>query len=322
MTSVVLNNLAIKYNLNLWVIKSWVETVKISNEEEAHKFFDKNIHIIKATPFVKWVGWKRQLMKQLEKLFPKKFNNYFEPFIWWGAVFFNVQKEKSFLSDINEELINVYQIIKNNPLALIKFLETCVYSKEFFEQIRSRDREVNWKDPRKYTKVQRAWRFIYLNRTCFNWLHRVNSRWEFNVPMWNYKNPDFIQKENILNTSKLLKETKAEIKLQSFEKALRKAQEWDFVYLDPPYDTLNETANFTSYNSSLFGRNMQIKLRDIFVELDKKWVKVMLSNHNTPFIREIYKDFKKGFKIVKARRNINSKASWRGEVEEIVIVNY
>ena len=140
--------------------------------------------------------------------------------------------------------------------------------------------------------------------------------------MWGYKNPDFVQKENILNSSKLLNLTNAEIKLQSFEKVLDKAEAGDFVYFDPPYDTLTETANFTSYNQSSFGRDMQLKLRDIFVALDKKWCKLMLSNHNTPFIRDIYKDYIKGFKIVKAKRNINSKWSWRGEVEEIVVVNY
>ena len=159
-----------------------------------------------------------------------------------------------------------------------------------------------------------------MNRTCFNWIYRVNSKWEFNVPFWKYKNPDIVQRENLLNASRLLNETKAEIKLQSFEKVLDNAQSWDFVYFDPPYDVLTESANFTSYNENGFGRDMQKKLRDIFVELDKKWVFVMLSNHNTPFIRELYKWFK--FEIVKARRNVNSKGNGRGEIEEIVVRNY
>jgi DNA adenine methylase len=151
-------------------------------------------------------------------------------------------------------------------------------------------------------------------------LYRVNSKWQFNVPMWSYKNPDFIQRENITNTSKLLNKTKADIKLQSFEKVLYNAKKWDFVYFDPPYDTLSETANFTSYNESWFGRNLQEKLRDVFVELHKKWCKVMLSNHNTPFIRELYKWFR--FEIVKANRMINSNVSGRGQIEEIVVMNY
>lgn len=143
--------------------------------------------------------------------------------------------------------------------------------------------------------------------------------------MGSYKNPDFVQKKNILNASKLLRQTKAEIKLQSFEKVLKKANSGDFVYFDPPYDTLTETANFTSYNQSEFGRDMQTRLAEVFFELDARGCKVMLSNHNTPFIRELYKGLKVkklSFKIVKARRNINSKSSGRGEVEEVVIINY
>lgn len=318
MSTVALQSLSQKFWLNLWIVKSWFLQGAFFDLKSWNKFFEENIEIIKATPFVKWVWWKRQLISQLEKLFPKEFNNYFEPFVWGGAVFFNLQKEKSFLSDVNEELINTYQVIKENPKKLIKFLETCEYSKNFYEKIRSWDRQENWQY--NFSKIERAWRFIYLNRTCFNWLHRVNSKWQFNVPMWSYKNPDFVQKENILNTSKLLNKTKAEIKLQSFEKVLENANSWDFIYFDPPYDTLTETANFTSYNESWFWRDMQKKLAEVFKKLDEKGCFVMLSNHNTPFIREIYAWYK--FEIVKARRNINSKASWRGEVEEILVINY
>lgn len=326
MTSISLNTFydiqslkySIKFGLSFQIVKSWFEHFKFKNYVEAETFFNENIEMIKAKPFVKWVWGKRQLINQIEKLFPKEFNNYHEPFLWWWAVFFNLQKKQSFLSDVNEELINVYQTIKENPKELIKFLETLVYSKEFYEQIRAWDRVENWQN--NYTKIQRAWRFIYLNRTCFNWLYRVNSKGQFNVPIWSYKNPDFVQEENILNTSKLLNKTKAEIKLQSFENVLDKSTSWDFVYFDPPYDVLNQTSNFTSYNESWFGRDMQVKLRDVFVELNKKWVKVMLSNHNTDFIREIYAWFR--FEIVKAKRNVNSKASWRGEVEEILVINY
>lgn len=320
MSTIILQNLALKFGLTVIIVKSWWEHFEFTSEGQAENFFEENIDMIKATPFVKWVGGKRQILSQLQKLFPKNFNNYHEPFLWGWAVFFNVQKKQSFLSDVNTELINTYQVIKSKPKDLIKFLQTCEYEKSFYDTIRAWDRQENWQE--KYSKIERAWRFIYLNRTCFNGLYRVNSRWEFNVPMGSYKNPDFVQKENIINTSKLLKKTKAIIKLQSFDKVLKKAKNWDFVYFDPPYDILTDTANFTSYNESWFGRDMQIKLRDVFVELDKKWVKVMMSNHNTKFIREIYKDYLKGFKIVKARRNINSKGSGRGEVEEVVVMNY
>lgn len=318
MSSTALQYLSQKFWLNLWIVKSWFLQGAFHDEQTWIKFFEDNIETIKATPFVKWVWWKRQLISQLDKLFPKEFNNYFEPFVWWWAVFFNLQKEKSFLSDINEELINTYQVIKNKPKLLIKFLKSCEYSKTFFEKIRAWDREENWQ--KKYSKVERAWRFIYLNRTCFNWLYRVNSKWQYNVPMGAYKNPDFVQEENIINTSKLLNKTKAEIQLQSFENVLENANTWDFVYFDPPYDTLTQTANFTSYNENWFWREMQLKLRDVFVQLDKMWCKVMLSNHNTDFIREIYNWYR--FEIVKARRNVNSKGTWRGEVDEIVVMNY
>ena len=318
MTTLALNNIASKFGLTIFLVKSWCEHLEFSCQKEAEVFFEENIEMIKAKPFIKWVGWKRQLIEQFQKLFPKQFNNYHEPFLWGWAVFFNLQKKQSFLSDVNEELINVYKTIKKHPKELIKFLESLEYSKEKFLEIRAWDRE-EW-GLENYTKIERAGRFIYMNRTCFNWLYRVNSSGQFNVPFWKHTNPDYVQKENILNTSKLLNKTKAKIKLQGFEKVLKNANSWDFVYFDPPYDVLTESANFTSYDKSGFWRDMQEKLRDVFVKLDKKWCKVMLSNHNTPFIREIYKDF--NFKIVKASRMLNSKGSWRGKVEEIVVRNY
>ncbi len=316
--TVALNNIASRFWLTTFLVQSWYESEKFNSEVEAVDFFEDHIEMIKAKPFIKWVWWKRQLIKQFQKLFPKKFNNYHEPFLWGWAVFFNLQKEQSFLSDVNEELINVYQVIKKEPKKLIKFLETLEYKKEVFLELRAWDRLEWWL--KKFSKIERAGRFIYLNRTCFNWLYRVNSKGQFNVPFWKYSNPDFVQKENILNTSKLLNKTKAQIKLQSFEDVLKNTKKGDFVYFDPPYDVLNESANFTSYDKSWFWQDMQKKLAEVFIKLDKKWCKIMLSNHNTPFIREIYKWF--DFNIVKARRNINSNGGKRGEVEEIVVRNY
>ncbi len=336
MSSIALNSLrfSIQFWLSVEIVQSWWEHMNFASFEEAKIFFDSNKKMINATPFVKWVWGKRQIIPQLKKFFPTEYNNYHEPFLGWWAVFFNLQKKQSFLSDVNAELVNTYKVIKENPKELIHFLESfstlsfrtwygiyknvTPYEKEFYETIRAWDRQENWQE--QYSEVQRAGRFIYLNRTCFNWLYRVNSKWQFNVPMWSYKNPDFIQKENILNVSKLLNRTKAIIKFQSFDKVLDNVKNWDLVYFDPPYDTLTETANFTSYNESGFGRDMQVKLRDVCVKLDKVWVKFMMSNHNTNFIREIYAWFR--FEIVKARRNVNSKGSGRGEVEEVVVMNY
>lgn len=336
MTNIALQSLkfSIQFGLDFQIVRSWWEHMKFTTDEEAKVFFDTHEEWIHAKPCIKWVGGKRQLIEQFRYLFPTEYTNYFEPFLWWGAVFFNLQKKQSFLSDVNSELINLYQVIKSKPQKLIAFLESfsslsfrtrygidkkyLPNSRWFYEGIRAWDRQEDWQ--KKYSDIERAGRFVYLNRTCFNGLYRVNSKGQFNVPFGSYKNPDFVQKENLLNVSKLLKKTKAEIKLQSFENVLFKAQTGDFVYFDPPYDVLSTSANFTSYNESWFWRDMQQKLRDVFVELDKKWVKVMLSNHNTPFIREIFEGYR--FEIVKARRNVNSKADARGEVEEIVVMNY
>jgi len=219
MTTVIFNELALKFGLTVHIVKSWWEHLNFSSIEQAEEFFDKNLDIIKAKPFIKWVGGKRQLIAQFQELFPKDFNNYHEPFLWGGAVFFAIQKKQSFLSDINEELINTYQVIKNSPEKLINFLKTLEYSKEQFLKIRSWDRQDNWQE--KYSKIERAWRFIYLNRTCFNGLYRVNSLGQFNVPFGKYKNPDFVQEENILNISELLNKTKAQIKVASFEEVLK-----------------------------------------------------------------------------------------------------
>ena len=181
MTTLVLENLAFRFDLSLSIVRSWTEAMDFANEKVAVAFFEENIDYIKAQPFVKWVGGKRQLLSQFAELFPKKFENYFEPFLGGGAVFFNLQKKKSYLSDINVELINAYQVVKNYPEELIQLLKTFEYSKEFYTEIRAWDRELDWQSD--HTAIQRAARFIFLNRTCFNGLHRVNSRGEFNVPM-------------------------------------------------------------------------------------------------------------------------------------------
>lgn len=313
-----LDILSNKFKLPLPLIKSRYDKGSFYDLNSWHQFLHDNLYFIKAKPFVKWVGWKRQIIDKLIQYMPESFNNYFEPFVWWWAMFFSIQKECSILSDINIELINTYNTIKDNSSKLINFLKTLEYNLENYNTIRAWDREINFED--KYNSIERAWRFIYLNRTCFNWLHRVNSKWQFNVPMGKYTNPDFIQEENILAVSKLLNELNIKIVVQGFEDILKYAKKWDFVYFDPPYDTLSSTANFTSYNKESFGSNMQVSLSEVFSSLDKIWCKVMLSNHNTPLIQKLYWRFT--IHIITARRNINSKSSWRGLVEEVIITNY
>ena len=306
------------FGYNTFIVYSWWQHKNFRNFIEAKDFFEKHQYIKEAKPFIKWVGGKRQLIAQFQDLFPKTFNNYHEPFLWGGAVFFNIQKKQSFLSDMNGELINLYQVVQNHPQELISFLESQEISKERFLEIRAWDREENYLT--KYSLIERAGRFIYLNRLGFNGLYRVNGQGFFNVPYGKYTNPDIVQRDNILAASELLRNTQAIIKHQSFEEVLKNAKKWDFVYLDPPYDTLSETSNFTSYIKEDCGKDLQYQLAEVCKKLHKKWVLFMLSNHNTPLIQDLYQDFTQH--IVKARRNVNSKGAGRGEIEEIVVVNY
>ncbi len=310
--------IARKYNLSYNIIKSWYELLDKRNYKKTDIIIKNNIEIIKSKPFIKRVWWKRQLIGQFQTLFPTKFNKFHEPFLWWWSVFLSIQKKGSYLSDINKELINAWKVVKNNPYELLSYLETLKYDKTLFLEIRAWDRTPDWEN--NYSDIEKAGRFIYLNKTCFNWLYRVNKKWQFNVPFWRYKNPDFVQKENILNLTKLLNKLQVNIEVNSFEKVLEHAKKWDFVYFDPPYDVLTESANFTSYDKSWFWREKQTVLSNVCKELDRKWIKFMVSNHDTPFIRDIYNWF--NMSIVKANRMINSKANKRWKVNEIVIRNY
>ena len=271
----------------------------------------------KVPTLVKWVGGKKQLLSQFESLFPKKFNNYFEPFAGGGAVAFYLIKtrnpKKVFLSDINAELIDAYNIVKNNPEKLIKLLEQYKenHNKENYYDVRA-------KDPKLLSELERAARFIYLNKTCFNGLYRVNLKGGFNVPMGNYKNPAIANNKDLTEIASLLKNVQVEIK--QFHEGVETAEEGDFVYFDPPYYPLNRTSNFTSYNKDSFLEKEQIKLFETFRKLDKKRVKVMLSNSDTDFIKNLYKDYNQTF--VQARRMINSNAKKRGAINELVVTNY
>jgi len=277
----------------------------------------------KYQPFVKWVGGKRGLLSQILPLFPKKFNNYFEPFVGGGAVFFElfsqgVLSDKSiYLFDINKELINTYNVIKDNPEKLIDKLKnfTKNHSKEFYYQVREWDRKDNFND---IDPVTKAARFIYLNKTCFNGLYRVNKKGYFNTPMGSYKNPNICDTQTILANSFALKNT--HIQNSSFEDVINFAQKGDLVYLDPPYYPLNKTSNFTSYNEFEFLENEQQKLFDVLYHLDKKGCLVVQSNSDTKFIKDLYKNY--DIKIVNANRFINSKSNGRGKISEVLIRNF
>ena len=266
-------------------------------------------------PIVKWVGGKRQIMFELIKNMPKSYNRYFEPFIGGGALFFELQPEQAYISDMNEELINLYSVVRDNVYELIKDLSKHEVSKEYFLEIRNIDRTEQYTE---LSDVERASRFIYLNRTCFNGMYRVNSQGQFNVPFGHYKNPRIIDENNLLNCSELLKKT--EIKCADFSEILTKVKKGDLVYFDPPYVPLNETSSFTSYTKDGFDINMQFKLRDVCDELDNKGVKFMLSNSDTKLVNELYVNYE--IKKVFASRQINANADGRGKITEVLVRNY
>jgi DNA adenine methylase len=277
----------------------------------------------KPKPFVKWVGGKRQLLQQFRRLGlypPEEFDpikaRYFEPFVGGGAVFFDLLPKKAFLSDLNFELVTTYNVIKNDVEKLIVSLKKQECSKEYYLKMRA-------KNPEKLSDVQVATRFIFLNRTGFNGMYRVNSKGGFNVPFGKYENPLICDEENLRKVSKALQNV--EIKHQDYKQVLKKAKKGDFIYFDPPYHPVSKTAAFTSYTSQGFGEKEQIELRDTFLELHKKGCFVMLSNSDAPFINKIYSDIKEyGVKIskVEAGRAINSKASGRGKIKEVLVTNY
>jgi DNA adenine methylase len=275
---------------------------------------------VEIPKFVKWAGGKTQLIEQFIPLFPKKFNRYLEPFVGSGAVFFYViqklQPSEIIISDTNEELINAYQIIKEDVEKLIIELKQhkeyhIVEGKKYYSTIRSTS-------PNDLPDLERAARFIYLNKTCFNGLYRVNSKGQFNVPMGSYKNPDIIQEEKLRLISKLLQNVT--IKIMSFERVLDLAKKGDFIYFDPPYYPLQKGKSFTTYTKDNFLEEEQKLLAEIFTKLDQKGCLVMESNSETEFIKKLYPEF--NVNIVKARRMINCDGSKRGEINEYVITNY
>lgn len=270
-----------------------------------------------VAPFVKWVGGKRQLLPVITAHLPTKFNTYAEPFIGGGAVLFELQPSKAIINDYNAELINLYLCIKNNLEELLKDLKKHENTPEYFYEIRGLDRK---EDFSQLSAVKRASRVIYLNKTCYNGLYRVNSSGEFNAPFGKYKNPNIVNEDTLRAVSIFLNEHKVEILCGDFEDAVKKLKKGDFVYFDPPYDPVSKSANFTGYVEGGFGSRDQKRLRDVCKKLDNKGVQFMVSNSDTEFIRELYEGFH--FIEVKAKRSINSDSRKRGAVNELLIKNY
>ena len=276
--------------------------------------------MIKGKPFVKWAGGKRQIIKELLKRVPNEFNTYYEPFVGGGALFFELSPKKAVISDSNKELINIFKCLKdeNEYGLMIKELNKHEknHSKEYYYKVRDIDR-----DKIKYNKLstnKKAARAIYLNKACFNGLYRVNSNNEFNVPFNNKLSINTYEGQNLGIIHSYLNFNNISILDLDFENAVKNAIKGDFIYFDPPYDS--ETETFNSYTKEGFGKDEQIRLSKVFKSLDKKGCYVMLSNHNTKFINELYSGY--NIEIVQAKRNINSNGNKRGNVEEVIITNY
>lgn len=269
-------------------------------------------------PVLKWAGGKRQLLDTLIPLVPKDYSVYCEPFVGGGALFFALQPQSACINDVNYELIRVYTVIKNDVDALIEQLKQFQNNKDQFYEIRSWDRN---KD--KYTHlsdIEKAARIIYLNRTCFNGLFRVNASGEFNVPFGNYANPNIVNEPVLRAISFYFNNSEIVFNAVDYAEILKNLPDNAFVYLDPPYDPVSVTANFTSYTKDGFSRDEQIRLRKCCDELNERSIKFMLSNSATDFIYDQYSKY--NIEIISAKRLVGADASKRGRIQEVIVRNY
>lgn len=271
-----------------------------------------------VAPVLKWAGGKRQLLCEIRKYIPKNFTIYYEPFIGGGAVLFDIQPKKAVISDVNSELINLYEVIKDNVDLLIEDLKKHKNQAEYFYEIREVDRDIKKYDA--MSEIEKASRMHYLNKTCYNGLFRVNQAGQFNSPFGYYKNPNITNEIVLKAVSNYFNAADIRIECGDFEDSLKGIEKGAFVYLDPPYDPISDSANFTGYSMGGFDREEQIRLKNLCDNLDKKGVKFLLSNSATEFILDLYKSFK--IEIIKAKRSINSNAKKRGEVDEVLVRNY
>lgn len=276
---------------------------------------------MKINPIVKWAGGKRQVLNELINRLPQKYNKYFEPFIGGGALLFALCPHQAYISDLNEELLSVYKCLNDIDLFL-SLKKTLVefqtkHNEEFYYKVRAMDRNENFNNLPIYLK---AARMIYLNKAGYNGLYRVNKNGYFNVPFNKKNKVNLFDEENINLLHQYFINNDIEIVKKDFAYVLNLAKKGDFVYFDPPYDDMDNKKSFTSYTKDSFGKNDQIRLFEVVKELTERGVFVMVSNHNTSFIQELYKGFK--IDVIKAKRMINSDSSKRGNIEEVIIRNY
>ncbi|MEG3976803.1 DNA adenine methylase [Microcoleus sp. herbarium8] len=275
-------------------------------------------------PFLKWAGGKRQLLPEIVKYVPKltSKHTYYEPFIGGGALLFELQPQKAVINDSNRELINCYQAIRDSLDELMEELSKDKYSNSETSYYDMRDLDRSAKKYADLSAVEKAARIIYLNKTCYNGLFRVNSQGQFNVPFGRYKNPNFLDEAVLRAVNKYLSSNTIILSNLDFQEAVKDARKGDFIYLDPPYDPVSETASFTGYDVNGFNRHEQERLKKLFDDLTAKGCKVMMSNSCTDFILDLYNDYRDTIKKVRATRSINSNALKRGKIDEVLILNY
>ena len=272
-------------------------------------------------PIVKWAGGKHQLLEKIKELMPKEYNNYYEPFVGGGALLFELTPKNATINDVNLELLAIYTCMKDDELYKLMLDELDKHEKnhndEYYYEVRSWDRDNRFELEPLWKRAARA---IYLNKACFNGLYRVNAKGYFNVPSAKKEKVITYDLDNMEAIHNYFKNDNITILSGDFVEATRTAKQGDFVYFDPPYDNFEDKESFTAYSKFDFNKDDQVRLANCFKDLTNRGVKCMLSNHNTKFINELYKDF--NIHVVNAKRMINANASGRGNVEEVIITNY
>lgn len=270
-----------------------------------------------ARPFLKWAGGKRQLLPELLRYVPRRYGTYYEPFIGGGALFLALQRNRAIINDSNADLINCYRVVKDAVEELICALSQHQNTEDHYYTVREWDRSPDYQER---SSVERAARIIYLNKTCFNGLFRVNSQGQFNVPFGYYADPNFVDDGVLRAVSHYINKNNIDIRNTDFAAAVSDAQHGDFIYFDPPYDPVSDTASFTGYDINKFGKDEQRRLKGVFDELDRRGCKILLSNAYTSFITDLYQGYNQV--QVEASRAINSNGQKRGKIDEILVMNY
>ena len=270
------------------------------------------------SPILKWVGGKRQLLSEIIPLIDESCDNYVEPFIGGGAVLFRLQPKKAIINDYNTELINVYRTVRDDLDGLVALLKEHekYNSSDYYYEVRALDRTPDFD---KMSNLEKAARIIYLNKTCYNGLYRVNSLGQFNSPYGRYKNPNIVNEVVLKAISKYLNRNEISIRSGDYKDVLNDIEKNTFVYLDPPYMPISSSSSFTGYTEGGFGYDKQVELKEECDKLNSKGVHFLQSNSDCEEIRELYKAYR--IKVVKAKRAINSDAKKRGQINEVLIYN-